>query len=89
MVAQRIARYANLVGRDNVIAGSDCGFGTWVGQAAVNSDVVWAKQATTRATALRPKPFLGRDRFVGRVAYFAGVLRNRPRQYRRALFQYS
>jgi methionine synthase II (cobalamin-independent) len=32
LVAQRIARYANLVGRDNVIAGSDCGFGTWVGQ---------------------------------------------------------
>ena len=31
LVAQRIARYANLVGRDNVIAGSDCGFGTWVG----------------------------------------------------------
>ena len=34
LVAQRIARYANLVGRNNVIAGSDCGFGTWVGQAA-------------------------------------------------------
>src|SRR5580704_14906585 len=36
LIAQRIARYANLVGRDNVIAGSDCGFGTWVGQAAVD-----------------------------------------------------
>jgi methionine synthase II (cobalamin-independent) len=35
----------NLVGRDNVIAGSDCGFGTWVGQAAVDPDVVWAKLA--------------------------------------------
>jgi 5-methyltetrahydropteroyltriglutamate--homocysteine methyltransferase len=45
LIAQRIARYANLVGRDNVIAGSDCGFGTWVGQAAVDSDVVWAKLA--------------------------------------------
>jgi 5-methyltetrahydropteroyltriglutamate--homocysteine methyltransferase len=45
LVAQRIARYANLVGRDNVIAGSDCGFGTWVGQAAVDPDVVWAKLA--------------------------------------------
>jgi len=39
LIAQRIARYANLVGRDNVIAGSDCGFGTWVGQAAVDPDV--------------------------------------------------
>ncbi len=43
LVAQRIGRYANLVGRENVIAGSDCGFGTWVGQAAVDPDVVWAK----------------------------------------------
>jgi 5-methyltetrahydropteroyltriglutamate--homocysteine methyltransferase len=42
LVAQRIA-HANLVGRDNVVAGSDCGFGTWVGQAAVDPDVVWAK----------------------------------------------
>ncbi|HEX3536876.1 MAG TPA: cobalamin-independent methionine synthase II family protein [Stellaceae bacterium] len=45
LIAQRIVRYANLVGRDNVIAGSDCGFGTWVGQAAVDPDVVWAKLA--------------------------------------------
>jgi 5-methyltetrahydropteroyltriglutamate--homocysteine methyltransferase len=45
LIAQRIARYANLVGRENVIAGSDCGYGTWVGQAAVDPDVVWAKMA--------------------------------------------
>ena len=45
LVAQRIARYARLVGRENVMAGSDCGFGTWVGQAAVDPDVVWAKMA--------------------------------------------
>ena len=43
LVAQRIGRYAKLVGRENVIAGSDCGFGTWVGQAAVDPGVVWAK----------------------------------------------
>ncbi|MGB2659264.1 MAG: cobalamin-independent methionine synthase II family protein [Pseudolabrys sp.] len=43
LIAQRIARYAKLVGRENVIAGSDCGFGTWVGQAAVDPDVVFAK----------------------------------------------
>jgi 5-methyltetrahydropteroyltriglutamate--homocysteine methyltransferase len=43
LIAQRIAHYANLVGRENVIAGSDCGFGTWVGQAAVDPDVVFAK----------------------------------------------
>ncbi len=45
LIAQRIARYANLIGRENVIAGSDCGYGTWVGQAAVDPDVVFAKLA--------------------------------------------
>ena len=43
LIAQRIGRYARLVGRENVIAGSDCGYGTWVGQAAVDPGVVWAK----------------------------------------------
>ena len=45
LIAQRIGRYARLVGRENVIAGSDCGYGTWVGQAAVDPDVVFAKFA--------------------------------------------
>jgi 5-methyltetrahydropteroyltriglutamate--homocysteine methyltransferase len=45
LIAQRIGRYAGLVGRENVVAGSDCGYGTWVGQAAVDPDVVWAKLA--------------------------------------------
>ena len=45
LVAQRIGRYARLVGRENVIAGTDCGYGTWVGQAAVDPGVVWAKMA--------------------------------------------
>lgn len=45
LIAQRIGRYARLVGRENVMAGSDCGYGTWVGQAAVDPDVVWAKFA--------------------------------------------
>ncbi len=45
LIAQRIGRYANLVGRENVMAGSDCGYGTWVGQSAVDPDVVWAKLA--------------------------------------------
>jgi 5-methyltetrahydropteroyltriglutamate--homocysteine methyltransferase len=43
LIANRICNYAKLVGRENVIAGSDCGYGTWVGQAAVDPDVVWAK----------------------------------------------
>jgi 5-methyltetrahydropteroyltriglutamate--homocysteine methyltransferase len=43
LVAQRILRYANLVGRDNVMAGTDCGFSIHVGTAGVDPDVVWAK----------------------------------------------
>jgi 5-methyltetrahydropteroyltriglutamate--homocysteine methyltransferase len=46
LVAQRIGRYARLVGRENVVAGTDCGYGTWVGQAAVDPGVVWAKLAS-------------------------------------------
>jgi 5-methyltetrahydropteroyltriglutamate--homocysteine methyltransferase len=45
LVAQRIGRYADLVGRENVIAGTDCGYGTWVGQAAVDPQIVFAKLA--------------------------------------------
>ena len=46
LVAERIVKYARLVGRENVIAGTDCGFGTWVGQSAVDADIVWAKLGT-------------------------------------------
>ena len=58
LIAQRIGRYASLVGRENVIAGSDCGFGTWVGQAAVDPDVTWAKLAAlTEGAALASREF--------------------------------
>ena len=43
LIAQRIFRIAKRVGREKVIAGSDCGYGTWVGQAAVEPEIVWAK----------------------------------------------
>ena len=43
LIAQRIARYARLVGRENVIAGTDCGFGTFVGVSAVDPRIAWAK----------------------------------------------
>ena len=58
VIAQRISRYANLVGRENVIAGSDCGYGTWVGQAAVDPDVVFAKlKAMAEGAAIASKRF--------------------------------
>ena len=43
LVAQRIERYAGLVGRERVIAGTDCGFGTFVGFGAVHPKVAWLK----------------------------------------------
>ncbi|MAT49814.1 MAG: epoxyalkane--coenzyme M transferase [Porticoccaceae bacterium] len=45
LIAQRIVRIAERVGREKVVAGTDCGYGTWVGQAAVEPDIVWAKFA--------------------------------------------
>jgi 5-methyltetrahydropteroyltriglutamate--homocysteine methyltransferase len=58
VVAQRIGRYAQRVGRENVIAGSDCGYGTWVGQAAVDPEVVFAKlKAMADGAAIASKKF--------------------------------
>jgi 5-methyltetrahydropteroyltriglutamate--homocysteine methyltransferase len=60
LIAQRIARYAKLVGRENVIAGSDCGYGTWVGQAAVDPDVVFAKfSAMAEGARIASRQFWG------------------------------
>jgi 5-methyltetrahydropteroyltriglutamate--homocysteine methyltransferase len=43
LVAQRIERYADLVGRDRVMAGVDCGFSVHVGMQGIDPDVTWAK----------------------------------------------
>ena len=43
LVAQRIARFASLVGRERVIAGTDCGFATFAGSSMVDPDIAWAK----------------------------------------------
>jgi 5-methyltetrahydropteroyltriglutamate--homocysteine methyltransferase len=45
LVAQRIIRLAEIVGRENVIAGTDCGFGTFAGYYAVKPRVTWLKLA--------------------------------------------
>ena len=45
LVAQRIERYANLLGRENVMAGVDCGFSIHVGSGGIDPDVVYAKLA--------------------------------------------
>jgi 5-methyltetrahydropteroyltriglutamate--homocysteine methyltransferase len=43
LVAQRIERYTTIVGPERVMAGTDCGFGTWSGYGAVDADICWAK----------------------------------------------
>ncbi|MEV8468091.1 cobalamin-independent methionine synthase II family protein [Fluviibacterium sp. DFM31] len=43
LVAQRIARFTDIVGADRVIAGSDCGFGTFAGFGAVDPEIAYAK----------------------------------------------
>jgi 5-methyltetrahydropteroyltriglutamate--homocysteine methyltransferase len=43
LVAQRLVQYANVVGRENVIAGADCGFDTFAGTPMVHPDIVFAK----------------------------------------------
>jgi 5-methyltetrahydropteroyltriglutamate--homocysteine methyltransferase len=45
LISQRILRFAQIVGPDRVIAGSDCGFGTFAGFGVVDEDIVYAKFA--------------------------------------------
>lgn len=45
VVAERLANYAGVVGKENVMAGSDCGFGTIAGMTTVVASVAWAKLA--------------------------------------------
>jgi 5-methyltetrahydropteroyltriglutamate--homocysteine methyltransferase len=43
LVAQRLLNYVDIVGPDRVVAGTDCGFGTWAGFGAIDPDICWAK----------------------------------------------
>lgn len=45
LVAERICRFAEFAGRERVIAGSDCGFGTFAGFGAVHPTICWGKLA--------------------------------------------
>jgi 5-methyltetrahydropteroyltriglutamate--homocysteine methyltransferase len=51
LVAERIRRFAGIVGAERVIAGSDCGFGTFAGFGAVDPDIAYAKLAALSAGA--------------------------------------
>jgi 5-methyltetrahydropteroyltriglutamate--homocysteine methyltransferase len=45
LVAERIERFAGIVGRERVIAGTDCGFGTFAGFGPVEPDIAYLKLA--------------------------------------------
>ena len=51
LVAERIERYSAIVGRERVIAGTDCGFGTFAGFGAVHPDIAYAKLRALAAGA--------------------------------------
>jgi 5-methyltetrahydropteroyltriglutamate--homocysteine methyltransferase len=53
LVAQRLDRFVEIVGPDRVIAGSDCGFGTFAGFGAVDPEIAWAKLAALSEGARR------------------------------------
>ena len=46
LVAERLCRYADQVGRERVIAGTDCGFATFAERPPVDPEIAWAKLAT-------------------------------------------
>ena len=51
LIAQRIERYAAIVGADRVIAGTDCGFGTFAGYGKIDPIVTWKKLSALREGA--------------------------------------
>lgn len=63
LVAERIQRFADIVGRERVIAGTDCGFSTFAGFGVVDADIVYAKLA-----ALAEGARIASDRLWARAA---------------------
>jgi len=51
LVAERIERFSHIVGKERVIAGTDCGFGTFAGFGAVHPDIAYAKLESLAAGA--------------------------------------
>ncbi len=60
LIAERLVRYAGLVGRDRVIGGSDCGFSTFAGFGVVDPDIVWMKLGALAEGARRASATLWR-----------------------------
>jgi 5-methyltetrahydropteroyltriglutamate--homocysteine methyltransferase len=62
LVAERIGRFASMVGKERVIAGSDCGFATFAGSKEVHPSIVWAKlQALSEGARLASRELWKKD----------------------------
>jgi 5-methyltetrahydropteroyltriglutamate--homocysteine methyltransferase len=60
LVCDRILRFASVVGRERVIAGTDCGFGTFAGSMTIHPTVAWAKlEALVKGAELASKQLWG------------------------------
>ena len=61
LIAQRILRFADIVRRERVIAGSDCGFGTFAGYGKLDPDISFKKlRAMAEGAAIASKRLWGR-----------------------------
>ena len=61
LVAQRICQFADIVGRERVIAGTDCGFGTFAGYGKIDPDIAFKKLgAMVEGAAIASKRLWGR-----------------------------
>ena len=61
LVAERIVRFAGVVGRENVIAATDCGFATFAGSDEIHPSIVWAKlQSLSQGAEIASKELWGR-----------------------------
>ncbi len=61
LVAERLVRFAGVVGRENVIAGSDCGFATFAGSKEFHPSIVWAKlKSLSEGARIASKELWGR-----------------------------
>jgi 5-methyltetrahydropteroyltriglutamate--homocysteine methyltransferase len=62
LVAERIVRFASVVGRENVIAGGDCGFATFAGSMEIHPSIVWAKfKSMAEGARIATKQLWGRS----------------------------
>ena len=85
LVAERIMRFANVVGKENVIASTDCGFGTAARSAMrVHPSIVWAKLRTLAEGARRLGTPLGARPRRGLKRSAHGVALERASEARRA-----